>query len=137
MNNVYDLLSSLTTDVLQIMRNKNKFLSPKTWSSPLEMFFSSVPSSLPRTTPNYLHHPQIICMIQILLISVWLTQQTHVFWFAQSCSKRRNIYNYLNNWWWVISYSRTEFVECTHYIRTLMNICIVLASEDATFSVCI
>lgn len=137
MNNVYDLLSSLTTDVLQIMRNKNKFLSPKTWSSPLEMFFSSVPSSLPRTTPNYLHHPQIICTIQILLISVWLTQQTHVFWFAQSCSKRRNIYNYLNNWWWVISYSRTEFVECTHYIRTLMNICIVLASEDATFSVCI
>lgn len=137
MNNVYDLLSSLTTDVLQIMRNKNKFLSPKTWSSLLEMFFSSVPSSLPRTTPNYLHHPQIICMIQILLISVWLTQQTHVFWFAQSCSKRRNIYNYLNNWWWVISYSRTEFVECTHYIRTLMNICIVLASEDATFSVCI
>lgn len=137
MNNVYDLLSSLTTDVLQIMRNKNKFLSPKTWSSPLEMFFSSVPSSLPRTTPNYLHHPQIICMIQILLISVWLTQQTHVFWFAQSCSKRRNIYNYLNNWWWVISYSRTEFVECTHYIRTLMNIWIVLASEDAMFSVCI
>lgn len=137
MNNVYDLLSSLTADVLQIMRNKNKFLSPKTWSSPLEMFFSSVPSSLPRTTPNYLHHPQIICPIQILLISVWLTQQTHVFWFAQSCSKRRNIYNYLNNWWWVISYSRPEFVECTHYIRTLMNIWIVLASEDATFSVCI
>lgn len=100
-------------------------------------FFSSVPSSLPRTTPNYLHHPQIICPIQILLISVWLTQQTHVFWFAQSCSKRRNIYNYLNNWWWVISYSRPEFVECTHYIRTLMNIWIVLASEDATFSVCI
>lgn len=137
MNNVYDLLSSLTADVLQIMRNKNKFLSPKTWSSPLEMFFSSVPSSLPRTTPNYLHHPQIICPIQILLISVWLTQQTHVFWFAQSCSKRRNIYNYLNNWWWVISYSRPEFVEYTHYIRTLMNIWIVLASEDATFSVCI
>lgn len=137
MNNVYDLLSSLTADVLQIMRNKNKFLSPKTWSSPLEMFFSSVPSSLPRTTPNYLHHPQIICPIQILLISVWLTQQTHVFWFAQSCSKRRNIYNYLNNWWWVISYSRPEFVACTHYIRTLMNIWIVLASEDATFSVCI
>lgn len=137
MNNVYDLLSSLTADVLQIMRNKNKFLSPKTWSSPLEMFFSSVPSSLPRTTPNYLHHPQIIRPIQILLISVWLTQQTHVFWFAQSCSKRRNIYNYLNNWWWVISYSRPEFVECTHYIRTLMNIWIVLASEDATFSVCI
>lgn len=137
MNNVYDLLSSLTADVLQIMRNKNKFLSPKTWSSPLEMFFSSVPSSLPRTTPNYLHHPQIICPIQILLISVWLTQQTHVFWFAQSCSKRRNIYNYLNNWWWVISYSRPEFVEWTHYIRTLMNIWIVLASEDATFSVCI
>lgn len=137
MNNVYDLLSSLTADVLQIMRNKNKFLSPKTWSSPLEMFFSSVPSSLPRTTPNYLHHPQIICPIQILLISVWLTQQTLVFWFAQSCSKRRNIYNYLNNWWWMISYSRPEFVECTHYIRTLMNIWIVLASEDATFSVCI
>lgn len=137
MNNVYDLLSSLTADVLQIMRNKNKFLSPKTWSSPLEMFFSSVPSSLPRTTPNYLHDPQIIRPIQILLISVWLTQQTHVFWFAQSCSKRRNIYNYLNNWWWVISYSRPEFVECTHYIRTLMNIWIVLASEDATFSVCI
>lgn len=90
--------------------------------------------------------PLIICTIPKLSArskSFWflydtrVIQQTHVFWFAQSCSKRRNIYNYLNNWWWVISYSRTEFVECTHYIRTLMNICIVLESEDAMCSVCI
>lgn len=97
--------------------NRNVFFTCAVFSSPHHLQIIS-------PSPNYLPHPNRsdLCITDLA--------QTQVFQCAQSCGKTRNTYNHLNNWWWVISCSRTESVVCVHYFRTLMNIWTVPASEE-------